>query len=212
MEPQGYQITDSIYVNAAGIGGNSGGPIVNVLGDVIGIYTFGLNGSENFGGGSNRITLSNTIETLKTLQDNKKKLYLGIDWSIPSPFLLKSYYVNNNMFKSNGVYIHGVSSNSPFYNILSPTDILLSATIVSTNEVIKFGNVDNQMTPGVLLYYSKNTIINITYIKTDKVERSSNITLSNTYADVSNLLDGPLQTGLNERTGMTINRIESKLY
>ena len=213
MEPGGYQITDCIHVTSPGMGGNSGGPIVNTIGDVIGIYTFGLGGDiESFGGGSNRVTLLNTLSVLKTLQDNKGKLYLGLDWSVPSPFLLMTYYNNQNSFTSKGVYIHSVSSNSPFNGVLGATDILLSATITTTNEVIDFGNVDTQRTPGVLIYKPINTIITISYIKTDKIQRTSNITLNKTYNNVSNLLDGPLQTGLSERVGLNISRIPIKSY
>ena len=96
---------------------------------------------------------------------------------------------------------------------LSSTDILLSATIISTNEVINFGNVDTQRTPGVLIYYPVNTNITITYIKkADKIQKTSNIILTKMYSNVPNLLDGPLQTGLNERVGLNINRISMKSY
>ena len=123
-----------------------------------------------------------------------------------------TYYNNQNSFTSKGVYIHSVSSNSPFNGVLGATDILLSATITTTNEVIDFGNVDTQRTPGVLIYKPINTIITISYIKTDKIQRTSNITLNKTYNNVSNLLDGPLQTGLSERVGLNISRIPIKSY
>ena len=154
----------------------------------------------------------NTLSVLKTLQNNKSNVSWGLDGSVPNPFWFKDYYNNQNNFISKGVYIHSVSVNSPFNGILRETDILLSATIISTNEIIDFGNVDTQRTPGILIYKPLNTIISITYIKTDKIQRTSNITLNKTYADVSNLLDGPLQTGLNERVGLNINRIKMKSY
>ena len=54
-ETGGQQITNSILVTASGIGGNSGGPIVDVNGNVIGIYTFGRIDTECFGGGLTKV-------------------------------------------------------------------------------------------------------------------------------------------------------------
>jgi hypothetical protein len=200
----GYQITNSIYVNAPGMGGNSGGPIINKNGDVIAIYTFGLGGGyECFGGGSDKGVLKSTLFVLKQEIDNNTKLYLGLDWSVPNPFFSNRYYSNQNEFDTMGVYIHSVSSLSPFNDVLSEGDLLLSCII--TNTTIEFGNKENQRTPGILLYYPVNTVIPIRYIKsnTDTII-TANITLNKTYSNVSNLLDGPLQTG-------SRNPISSKL-
>ena len=65
-DPDGYQVTDTIFINAPSGGGNSGGPIVNTNADVIGIYTFGFTNYENFGGGSNQYVLQNSLNVLKT--------------------------------------------------------------------------------------------------------------------------------------------------
>ena len=64
-EINGIQAVDSIFVCAPGIAGNSGGPIININGDVIGIYTFGISGSETFGGGSNQHVIMQTFNELK---------------------------------------------------------------------------------------------------------------------------------------------------
>ena len=149
---------------------------------------------ECLGGGSNQYVLKNTLNVLKTGINNKSKLYLGIHCAVPSPFTLKQYYPMATEFNSEGVYIVSIGSSSPFVNVLSVGDILLSCTI--NNTVILFGNKENQRTPGVLLYNPVGTIIKINFIKvTTKENISVYVTLNKTYADVSNLLDGPLQTG-----------------
>lgn len=196
-DPRGNQITNSIYVNAPGISGNSGGPIINKNGDVIGIYTFGSREEEAvecFGGGSNKEVLKSTLTVLKQEIDNKTKLYLGLDWAVPDPFLSKNYYSNQNEFDTMGVCIYFVASLSPFNGVLSIGDLLLSCII--TNTTIEFGNKENQRTPGILLYYPVNTVITIRYIKHNTTTIiTANVTLNKTYSDVSNLLDGPSQTG-----------------
>ena len=192
-DPGGYQVINSIYVNAPGIGGNSGGPILNNNGDVIGVYTFGLGGGyECFGGGSNKEVLRSTLTVLKQEIDNKTKLYLGLDWSVPNPFVLKNYYSNQMDFDTMGVYIYFVSSLSPFNGVLSVGDLWLSCII--TNTTIEFGNKENQRTPGILLYYPLNTVITIRYIKSNtNTIITANVTLNKNYSNVSNLLDAPLQ-------------------
>jgi hypothetical protein len=84
---------------------------------------------------------------------------------------------------------------SPFNGVLSVGDLLLSCIITDTT-TIEFGNKENQRTPGVLLYYPVNTVITIRYIKSNtNTIITGNVTLNKTYSSVSNLLDGPLQTG-----------------
>lgn len=110
------------------------------------------------------------------------------------------YYSGQSSFDTNGVVIYRINktlgNESPFNNILENFDLLLKCQINGT--IIEFGNKNNQRTPGILLYYPVGTTITIYYKKFydfNNTVYTMDIQLNKTYADVSNLLDGPLQSG-----------------
>lgn len=199
-DPYGHQITDSIHVTCPGMGGNSGGAIVNKAGGVIGIYTFGQKGTECFGGGSNVNTLRASLPALKSLRHNRQKRYMGLGWFVPSPFLMARSYSADARFRT-CVCVYQVSPDSPFAGILSQGDLLLSAQLPN-GDVVEFGNTNDQKTPGVLLYYYEPIIVQITYVKPNRERLLASVTLRRAYEDVSVLLDVPLQTGLCGRRSM----------
>jgi hypothetical protein len=221
-DPGGYQIPPSILINAPFIGGNSGGPIVNTDGSVIGICTFSRPGQECFCGGSNHFVLNKTLPILKQGNDNKTKLYLGIDWCVPSPTVMKHFHEHAASFGfgTEGVYINAVSTDSPFHDVLQESDLLLSCQIQNGSETgreILFGRNKNQYSPGVLLYHPCGTDIEIRYKRNKRISSGTNVLTANvnlnvTYNDVSPLLDSYLQTGLRDKTNASILSVNRTRY
>jgi serine protease Do len=110
----GYQIEGLIQTDAAINEGNSGGPLVNLAGDVIGINTLVVRGS---GSGTVAEGLGFSIP-INTAQAVAKQIlqngfvphpYLGIQWQAITPSIAARYRLPADW----GVYVTDVSSNSP---------------------------------------------------------------------------------------------------
>jgi hypothetical protein len=192
-DPSGKKITESIFISAPSSSGNSGGPIVDVNGEVIGMHSFSFNDYESFSGGPNKTVLSNSLSVLKGGNDYKSKLYLGVAWKLPNIFDLNKYYANNNPFHAGGLIITSVDVISPFHTPdeqIAVDDLIISCTVTSDNNIILFGNDINQTSLGKLLYYPLNTQINITYRKIGIYQdKNKTITLNKTYNDVEDHKD-----------------------
>ena len=166
----GSYVPDAIYIDTAGIGGNSGSPILNISGQIIGLFLFGIVGSETLNGGANLDTLRRSLQVLRTGKDNRlEKLYLGLKWMIPDAFTTQSYYNDPTGFPKQGLLITGVDGNSA--NIPSTYfnrfDLLLSYVI--QNKKTELGALQHQRTLGQLIYalqsYPSSESIKVYYIR-----------------------------------------------
>lgn len=111
----GYQIEDLIQTDAAINQGNSGGPLVNLAGEVVGINTLVVRGSgysSNIAEGLGFAIPINTAYAVaqQIIQNGYfARPYLGIRWQSISPQIATMYGLPVEW----GVYIAEVTSNSP---------------------------------------------------------------------------------------------------
>ena len=148
----GSYVPDAIYIDTAGIGGNSGSPILNIHGKIIGLFLFGIVGTETLNGGANLDTLRRSLQVLRTGIDNRpEKLYLGLNWEVPNAFTTQSYYNDPTGFPKQGLRITSIDTvNSPFHPHFQTGDLLLSYVI--HNKKTELGALQHQRTLGQLIY------------------------------------------------------------
>lgn len=204
MKPISYQINECIYIDAATTGGNSGGPIVNTNGNIIGMLTYGSDGFSTFCGGPTAKSITSSLEVLSQFRHNKEKKYLGITWGVAYPmtlFAIKKSLNSELSPTTSGVQIYNIDSLSPFYGTLKTGDILLSIKTHDKNgndiENFALGVHDDETPLGVLLYKYNIHSITPTYIsrQTGKIQ-SKKILFTKTYANVEDIKDMYLSTGL----------------
>ncbi len=112
---QGYFIEDLIQTDAAINQGNSGGPLVNLNGEVIGINTLivrGGYGSSTVAEGLGFAIPSNTVRFVVTQIIEKgyfARPYLGIGWQSITPAIARRYRLTVEW----GAYVTQVAANSP---------------------------------------------------------------------------------------------------
>ena len=100
-------LTDMVQTDAAINSGNSGGPLVNAAGEVIGINTATSTSAENMGFAIPISSAKGMLEQLKST-GSAKRTYLGVYSVEITPEVAKAY----NLPVSEGVYLYSPSSYS----------------------------------------------------------------------------------------------------
>ena len=182
----GGQAVDSLFINAPGIGGNSGSAMLNEAGDIIGVYTFGYTDHETFAGGINLRCLSLVIDKLKPLIEGgttgrfADKNFLGLDWNRPSPITEQSRFpvadtggqVIYNIMPHQGCKVSAVDAGSSLGGLFQVGDILMSAT-AADGTAWDFGYQEGQRTPGVMIHHPNLTPVTIQYIRGSVIQSVS---------------------------------------
>ena len=147
---KGYQIEDLIQTDAAINQGNSGGPLVNLAGDVIGINNMIVRGS---GGGAIAEGLGfaipvNTAQAVASqILDHGyfSRPFMGISYQAITPDIADTYHLPAQW----GVYVTRVASGSPASNAgLQADDIITSINNVKMDETHNYLNVLYTYKPG----------------------------------------------------------------
>ena len=112
---KGYQMENLIQTDAAINQGNSGGPLVNLAGEVIGINVMIVRGSQNTSTYAEGLGFAIPSDTARLIAEqiiangSFSRPYLGIQWADITPRMASNY----NFPVNYGVFVLDVSSGSP---------------------------------------------------------------------------------------------------
>jgi serine protease Do len=147
---QGYQIEGLIQTDAAINQGNSGGPLVNLAGQVIGINTLIIR-SGNSGAIAEGLGFAIPANTARAVAEQImqkgyfSRPYLGIRWQSISPDIAAAY----NLPVKWGAYVTDVTANSPAGKAgLQSDDIIVQIGDIPVDETHSYINVLFQYKPG----------------------------------------------------------------
>ncbi len=142
--------------------GNSGGPLINSRGEVLGINTLKISGGEGIGFA---IPVKSIASALQNVTDNGEYItpYLGL-YGFDSE--IASYYGKSNI--QNGVYILDISQNSPLRACnIEQGDVITSFNGVNVNNMLDLRNELYKCQCGdmVKIQYLQNNILKETDIR-----------------------------------------------
>lgn len=163
----GYQMEDLIQTDAAINHGNSGGPLVNLAGEVVGINTLVVRGSSY--GGDVAEGLGFAIPTNKARsvaeqiiqQGYYTRPYLGIRWQPITPRISAAYSLPVDW----GVYVAEVFANSP-----AAQSGLARGDIITRIGEIPIGSEHSYI--NALFNYAPGDTVEIEFVRGDKKQRT----------------------------------------
>ncbi len=146
----GYQIQDLIQTDAAINSGNSGGPLLNLAGEVIGINTLVVRDSSS-GTVAEGLGFAIPINTARAVAEQIiekgyfSRPYVGINWQSITPRIAAVYRLPAEY----GVYITQVAENSPASQAgLQPGDIITGVGETTLDATHAYVNTLFQYSPG----------------------------------------------------------------
>lgn len=147
----GYRMEDLLQTDAAINHGNSGGPLVNLAGQVIGINTLVVRGGGLSGDQAEGLGFAIASNTVKALSDQiiangfVARPYLGVEWTAITPQVARY----NGLAVEWGIYLQSVGNGSPAAQAgLQPGDIITQMGDIALDADHRFINVLISFKPG----------------------------------------------------------------
>lgn len=139
----GYQMEDLIQTDAAINSGNSGGPLVNLAGEVVGLNTLVIRGNSFSSGQAEGLGFAVSANVVKAVSEQLIRAgfvarpYLGISWGVVTPQIAQY----NGLATEHGIYVQSVGTNSPAEQAgLLPGDIITHMAEVPLDDTHPFIN------------------------------------------------------------------------
>ena len=147
----GFQMEDLIQTDAAINQGNSGGPLVNLAGQVIGLNTLVIRGGGSSGGQAEGLGFAVAANTVRAVSDQiirqgyVARPYLGVQWQAVTPAIAAQY----NLGTQWGIYITDLANGGPAQKSgLKTGDIITGIDGVTLDDGHPFINTLLQHQPG----------------------------------------------------------------
>jgi 2-alkenal reductase len=151
---EGYQLEGLIQTDAAINHGNSGGPLVNLAGQIVGINTLVVRGSGSGGDTAEGLGFAIPSNTVHAVADQLiangrvSRPYLGISWEWIDPDIASAYHLPVEW----GVYVGQIDPGSPAENAgLRRGDIIFRIGSITLDNDHPYINALYNYTPGEII-------------------------------------------------------------